>query len=93
MTSRALEFVAGPGGAGLTLHPEWFKTPQQGVATPVWAATSPPLDGIGGVCLADCDIAEPATEGSRTGVKEWAVDPAQAARLWELSAELDALAA
>ncbi|WP_432102085.1 SDR family NAD(P)-dependent oxidoreductase [Streptomyces sp. bgisy091] len=81
---------------GDLLHPEWFKTPQQGAATQVWAATSPRLDGIGGVYLEDCDIAEPATEGSRTGVKEWAVDPAQAARLWELSAELtgvDAFAA
>ncbi|BBJ44129.1 SDR family NAD(P)-dependent oxidoreductase [Streptomyces antimycoticus] len=74
---------------GNLLHPEAFKTPQQGAATQVWAATSPQLDGMGGVYLDDCDIAEPApADGSRVGVKEWATDPEQAARLWALSAEL-----
>ncbi|MGQ5634025.1 MULTISPECIES: SDR family NAD(P)-dependent oxidoreductase [unclassified Streptomyces] len=82
---------------GNVLNPEGFKTPQQGAATQVWAATSPQLDGLGGVYLEDCDIAEPATEGEeRLGVKDWAIDPEQAARLWQLSAELtgvDAFAA
>ncbi|MER8155631.1 SDR family NAD(P)-dependent oxidoreductase [Streptomyces sp. NPDC094472] len=82
---------------GNLLHPEAFKTPQQGAATQVWAATSPRLNGMGGVYLDDCDIAEPApADGSRVGVKEWATDPEQAARLWALSAELtgvDAFAA
>ncbi|MGW2651665.1 oxidoreductase, partial [Streptomyces sp. NPDC001393] len=74
---------------GNVLNPEGFKTPQQGAATQVWAATSPQLDGLGGVYLEDCDIAEVAPEGDeRVGVKDWAIDPAQAARLWELSAEL-----
>lgn len=74
---------------GNPLHPEAFKTPQQGAATQVWAATSPQLNGMGGVYLEDCDIAEPApADGSRVGVKEWATDPEQAARLWALSAEL-----
>lgn len=49
----------------------------------------PQLNGMGGVYLEDCDIAEPApADGSRVGVKEWATDPQQAARLWALSAEL-----
>ncbi|MFJ4468017.1 SDR family NAD(P)-dependent oxidoreductase [Streptomyces sp. NPDC089424] len=82
---------------GNLLHPEAFKTPQQGAATQVWAATSPQLDGMGGVYLEDCDIAGPApADGARVGVKEWATDPEQAARLWALSAELtgvDAFAA
>ncbi|AKJ09539.1 oxidoreductase [Streptomyces incarnatus] len=75
---------------GNVLNPEGFKTPPQGAATQVWAATSPQLDGLGGVYLEDCDIAEPAREGDaeRLGVKDWAIDPEQAARLWELSAEL-----
>ncbi|GGZ84210.1 SDR family NAD(P)-dependent oxidoreductase [Streptomyces echinoruber] len=74
---------------GNLLHPEVFKTPQQGAATQVWAATSPQLDGKGGVYLEDCDIAEPApASGERVGVKDWATDPEQAARLWRLSAEL-----
>ncbi|MFE9448053.1 SDR family NAD(P)-dependent oxidoreductase [Streptomyces sp. NPDC006739] len=75
---------------GNVLNPEGFKTPPQGAATQVWAATSPQLDGMGGVYLEDCDIAEPASEenADRSGVKDWAIDPEQAARLWELSADL-----
>ncbi|MFF1395857.1 SDR family NAD(P)-dependent oxidoreductase [Streptomyces sp. NPDC058287] len=74
---------------GNLVYPEAFKTPQQGAATQVWAATSPQLNGMGGVYLEDCDIAEPApADGTRVGVKEWATDPEQAARLWALSAEL-----
>ncbi|MFF4576708.1 SDR family NAD(P)-dependent oxidoreductase [Streptomyces sp. NPDC001410] len=81
---------------GNVLNPEGFKSPQQGAATQVWAATSTQLEGLGGVYLEDCDIAEPASEGERLGVKAWATDPEQAARLWALSAELtgvDAFAA
>lgn len=74
-----------------------FKTPEQGAATQVWAATSPSLDGMGGVYCEDCDIAVPAVPGSvASGVRDYATDPEQAARLWTLSAELtgvDAFAA
>ncbi|MEU2624031.1 SDR family NAD(P)-dependent oxidoreductase [Streptomyces sp. NPDC007157] len=73
---------------GNVLNPQGFKTPPQGAATQTWAATSPDLAGMGGVYLEDCDIAEPAVEGEPTGVKDWAIDPDQAARLWDLSAEL-----
>ncbi|GAA1977536.1 oxidoreductase [Amycolatopsis minnesotensis] len=67
-----------------------FKTPEQGAATAVWAATSPLLDGIGGRYCQDCDVAEPATTDDMLigGVKPWAVDPGGAARLWDLSADL-----
>jgi NAD(P)-dependent dehydrogenase (short-subunit alcohol dehydrogenase family) len=68
-----------------------FKTPEQGAATQVWAATSPQLDDMGGVYCEDCDIAEPfsATDTTATGgVRGYAVDPDQAARLWTLSADL-----
>ncbi|WP_377268034.1 SDR family NAD(P)-dependent oxidoreductase [Peterkaempfera sp. SMS 1(5)a] len=67
-----------------------FKTPEQGAATQVWAATSPQLAGMGGVYCEDCDIAEPAAEdGSQPGgVRAHATDPEQAKRLWELSARL-----
>lgn len=59
-----------------------FKTPEQGAATQVWAATSPQLAGVGGVYCEDCDVAD------ATGVAEHATDPAEAERLWELSATL-----
>ncbi|MDH6213806.1 SDR family NAD(P)-dependent oxidoreductase [Streptomyces pseudovenezuelae] len=74
---------------GNPLKPEGFKSPEQGAATQVWAATSPQLDDLGGVYLEDCDVAEPApADDERVGVKAWATDPEQAARLWDLSAEL-----
>lgn len=51
-----------------------------GAATQVWAATAPELADVGGVYLADCAItAEHAP---------WALDEADAARLWSLSEEL-----
>jgi NAD(P)-dependent dehydrogenase (short-subunit alcohol dehydrogenase family) len=69
-----------------------FKTPEQGAATSVWAATSPALEGLGGVYCEDCDIAEPTVPGSPEarirGVDAHAVDPDAAARLWQLSADL-----
>ncbi|MGA4843059.1 oxidoreductase [Streptomyces sp. G45] len=69
---------------------EGFKSPEQGAATAVWAATSPLLEGHGGAYCQDCDIAEAATTDDMLigGVKPWAVDPEAAARLWELSADL-----
>ena len=65
-----------------------FKTPEQGAATSVWAATSPQLDGLGGVYCEDCDVAVDSEGRSRVGVAAWATDPAEAARLWALSVAL-----
>ncbi|CAM5271491.1 oxidoreductase [Streptomyces narbonensis] len=65
-----------------------FKTPSQGAATGLWAATSPLLGGLGGLYLEDCDVArvsapeEPMDDG---GVRDYAIAPEAAARLWELS--------
>ncbi|MFE4198589.1 SDR family NAD(P)-dependent oxidoreductase [Paenarthrobacter sp. NPDC056912] len=71
---------------------EGFKTPEQGAATSVWAATAPALAGKGGVYCEDCDVAEPTDKNSPLaryrGVDAHAVDRADARRLWELSAEL-----
>lgn len=71
---------------------ERFKTPEQGAATSVWAATSPQLEGMGGVYCEDCDIAEPTAVGSPEarvrGVDAHAIDRTDAGRLWTLSAEL-----
>ena len=78
-----------------------MKTPQQGAATQVFAATSPLLADIGGVYLVDADIAplEPDVRpvsiemgsGPLTltpGVTGYAVDPESAEKLWELSEKL-----
>lgn len=74
--------------AGDPVDPAAIKTPEAGAATQTWAATSPQLDGLGGLYLEDCDVAEPAAEAGTSGVRPYAVDPEQAARLWTLSAEL-----
>jgi len=71
---------------------ERFKSTEQGAATTVFAATSPQLDGLGGVYLEDVDIALPTVPGSPearvSGVDAHAIDRTDAARLWTLSAEL-----
>ena len=75
---------------GNPAHPEALKTPQQGAATQVWAATSPMLAGHGGLYCEDCDVAhlDESDQWSPAGVKPYAIDPTQAERLWALSAEL-----
>lgn len=63
-----------------------FKTPEQGAATSIWAATSVDLRDLGGVYCEDCDVAQVWTGGVRyRGVKPWAIDPDAAAALWEAS--------
>ncbi|NOK19642.1 oxidoreductase [Corallococcus carmarthensis] len=66
---------------------EPLKTPEQGAATTVWCATSPQLEGKGGVYCENVDIAvmAPPDATIRRGVKEWAVDPKRADRLWTAS--------
>jgi NAD(P)-dependent dehydrogenase (short-subunit alcohol dehydrogenase family) len=67
------------------------KTPQQGAATSVWCATSPQLNGMGGVYCADCDIARLLASDDSTelhGVRPRATDPVAAGRLWALSERL-----
>jgi NAD(P)-dependent dehydrogenase (short-subunit alcohol dehydrogenase family) len=69
--------------------PDHFKTPEQGAATQTWAATSPKLDGLGGVFLEDCEVAEVNADlGPGPGVRPHAIDPDEAQRLWAYSAEL-----
>ncbi len=63
-----------------------FKTPVQGAATSVWAATAAELAGQGGRYLEDCAEAEPAVSGVRgRGVAAHALDPEAAERLWGLT--------
>jgi len=62
-----------------------MKTPEQGAATMVWAATSPLLDGFGGEYCEDCDIAPLNHEAAPrwSHVMPWAVDNENAKRLWD----------
>ncbi|WP_413710700.1 oxidoreductase [Rhizobium sp. Rhizsp82] len=67
-----------------------FKNVEEGAATSVWCATSPNLDGLGGVYCEDCDISPLVPEGHSgpTGVWPWACDSQAADRLWALSERL-----
>jgi NAD(P)-dependent dehydrogenase (short-subunit alcohol dehydrogenase family) len=58
-----------------------FKTVAEGAATTIFCATSPLLDGRGGVYCENCDIAPITTDGE-TGVRAYAIDPEAATRLW-----------
>ncbi|WP_017584103.1 SDR family NAD(P)-dependent oxidoreductase [Nocardiopsis valliformis] len=76
---------------GNTVNPT-FKSPEQGAATQVWAATSPRLAGLGGLYCENSDIAELPEKADPAqgegGVAAHATDPEQAERLWAWSAEL-----
>jgi len=71
-----------------------FKTVGQGAATSVVVATSPDLNGVTGRYFEDCRRSEILPEGTpdiaahASGVAWYALDPASAQRLWELSEEL-----
>jgi NAD(P)-dependent dehydrogenase (short-subunit alcohol dehydrogenase family) len=66
-----------------------WKTPEQGAATSVWAATAPELEGKGGLYLDDCQIAgERTSPDDPGGYEPYARDPAAARRLWTVSEEL-----
>lgn len=66
-----------------------FKTPAQGAATALWAATAPELVSRGGVYCEDSSIkgVVPADHTDQTtgGVKEWAIDVDAASQLWDIS--------
>ncbi|WP_234545242.1 SDR family NAD(P)-dependent oxidoreductase [Streptomyces shenzhenensis] len=83
------------GGRGSgTVAAELIKTVHQGAATAVLLATSPLLEGIGGRYFTDCNETQVVARrtGTLNGVAKYAVDPDNAARLWDLSQELLAAA-
>ena len=67
-----------------------MKSPEQGAATSVLLATSPQLEGIGGRYFDDCNEAEVVDEivNGLHGVRDYALDPVAAERLWDVSLEL-----
>ena len=68
---------------------ERFKTEEQGASTTVWAATSPLLEGKGGVYLENCEVAEPASkDNTMGGVFPHVRDEDLAERLWAKSEEM-----
>lgn len=62
-----------------------MRTPEEGAASPIWAAIAPELEGCGGSYIEDCAIAPvwspPMTPG--WGVSAGSVDAANARSLWD----------
>lgn len=68
-----------------------FKSPEQGAATTIWAATSQALEGEGARYLEDCQISKAWTEGDGqwgNGYAPWAYDEMKEGRLWRKSLEM-----
>lgn len=76
-----------------TVHP-MFKSPAEGAATSVWCATSPLLDGMGGVYCEDCNIGTPAGDPPplASGVWPHIRDTALAEALWAKSEAMTGVA-
>jgi len=72
-------------------HPasqNYFKSPEQGAATSVYAAVSKEWEGKGGKFLSNCDVMGPAKAGSEIGTGDdgyakWAYDEKNEDRLWK----------
>jgi NAD(P)-dependent dehydrogenase (short-subunit alcohol dehydrogenase family) len=75
---------------GLKTPPERRKTAAQGAATSVLLAASPLLEGIGGRYFEDCNEASTVTKrpSDYRGVAHYAVNPANAQRLWDAASDL-----
>jgi NAD(P)-dependent dehydrogenase (short-subunit alcohol dehydrogenase family) len=68
-----------------------IKSPEQGAATSVLLAAHPALEGIGGRYFEDCNEAEVIHRrepNTIAGVAPYALDPANAERLWDVSLDL-----
>jgi NAD(P)-dependent dehydrogenase (short-subunit alcohol dehydrogenase family) len=65
-----------------------WKTIEQGAATSVLLAASPLVEGVTGRYFEDCNEAGPHRPGVRRGVADYAIDPANAERLWRVSVDL-----
>jgi len=68
-----------------------FKTVEQGAATSVLLAASPLVDGVGGRYFENCNqavVVDRRGGPGKGGVAPYALDPANAERLWEVSLQM-----
>jgi hypothetical protein len=69
--------------------PARWRAPEQCAATATWLAVSPELADVGARYFEECQEAPPWSEDDPgVGVKPYAIDPDNARRLWQVSAEL-----
>ena len=77
-------------GASTGLSRYTWKTIPQGAATSVWSAVVADADLVGGHYCEDCHVAETVggSHTGRTGVRDYALDPARARALWSKSEQM-----
>jgi NAD(P)-dependent dehydrogenase (short-subunit alcohol dehydrogenase family) len=85
---RAMGALNEQGERVFTEYNDERKTIEEGAATSVWCAVHPQLDGKGGVYCENGDIAVITDIPYTPGVFKWAVNDADAERLWTLSEQL-----
>lgn len=69
--------------------PAKWRAPEKCAATATWLAVAPELRDVGGLYFEECQQAVPWTEADPgVGVKTYAIDPVNARRLWEVSAQM-----
>jgi len=89
VTQQMIDSINAQAPAGSTGPGFSWKTIPQGAATSVWAAVVADTDEVGGLYCEDCHLAELQNEpGLRGGVRSYAIDPANAKALWEMSEEM-----
>ncbi|RYX95384.1 MAG: SDR family NAD(P)-dependent oxidoreductase [Comamonadaceae bacterium] len=72
--------------------PARWRSPEQCAATSAWLASSPELEGVGGRYFEECQEALPWREDEpMAGVKPYAIDPANARRLWDVAGTMTGL--
>ncbi|MGB2578611.1 NAD(P)-dependent dehydrogenase (short-subunit alcohol dehydrogenase family) [Elusimicrobium simillimum] len=83
--TEVLNFIRRPKNTG-----DLYKNVEQGAATTTWAASSPELEGKGGIYLEDCNIAPIVPDGSPApfGVRPWALNKEYADKLWKICEEM-----
>lgn len=84
VSDEELDRIRAQAGGG----PADWKTPEQGAATSVLLAASPLVAAATGRYFEDCGEAGPNQPGTRRGVAAYAMDPEEAARLWQVSEEM-----
>jgi NAD(P)-dependent dehydrogenase (short-subunit alcohol dehydrogenase family) len=82
------DIVAAPASFEPTSTEVSWKTIEQGAATSVLLAASPLVAGVTGRYFEDCQEAGANQPGVRRGVAAYALDPAAATRLWQVSTDL-----
>ncbi len=78
----SMEAAGGAGGFS-------WKTIPQGAATSLWAGVVADAEDVAGLYCEDCHVAEPLDDPTaRSGVRAYALDPANARALWAKSEEM-----